>query len=107
MNHSQINRNAAFDAYRPPTLVSVLKGDAGSPSLLYKLAPSGLSAHAYLTATGLSTSSLHTTTVLPSIFASAHTNCLSLLAIANCLCGSPPLAPQHLPISYILSITLL
>lgn len=40
----------------------VLKGEAGSPSLLYRFAPSGLSAQAYLTATGLSTSSFHTTT---------------------------------------------
>gem|GEM_PF-5234974 len=31
---------------------SVLKGDAGRPSLLNKFAPSGLSAHAYRTATG-------------------------------------------------------
>jgi hypothetical protein len=32
--------------------LSVLKGDAGNPSLLYKFAPIGLSAHAYRTAVG-------------------------------------------------------
>jgi hypothetical protein len=35
--------------------LSVRKGDAGKPSLLYRLAPSGLSAQAYLTYNGAGT----------------------------------------------------
>src|SRR5690606_4998961 len=62
---------------------SVRKGDAGKPSLLYKLYPSGLLPHAYLTATGSLISSLQTTTWSSLISADAHTNFLSLPAIAK------------------------
>ena len=40
----------------------VRKGEAGNPSLLYKLASAGLSAHAYRTATGSETALLQTIT---------------------------------------------
>src|SRR5450432_3426891 len=49
---------------RNPNYSSVLKAEAGNPSLLQRFAPSGLSAHAYLTAAGLFISSLQTTTLL-------------------------------------------
>src|SRR5690606_21086839 len=70
-------------------------GEAGSPSLLRKFAPTGLSAQAYLTYTGYAILSLHATTVLFSIFASAHTNCLSSPARATLL--TSPLSPAISP----------
>src|SRR6185312_14282962 len=72
-----------------PTYSSVRNGDAGNPSLLNKLAPCGLSAHAYRTNFGSVILSLHTTTVFPSMVALAHTNFLSAPAMANWLRGSP------------------
>src|SRR5258706_15817111 len=68
---------------------SVRKGAAGKPSALYRLAPIGLSAQAYRTATGAAISLLQTSTVLPFIIALAQTNFLSPLAIANCFSVSP------------------
>lgn len=50
---------------------SVLKGDAGKPSALYKQA-SGFIAQAYLTATGTGTFLQLTITLLPVIIASAQ-----------------------------------
>jgi len=61
--------------------LTVVNGEGGNPSLLYKFAPSGLSAHAYLTVTGLLISSLHAVTLLPLMIAFAHTNFLSGEAI--------------------------
>src|SRR5450759_2063612 len=78
--------------------LSVLNGDAGKPSLLYKLAPSGLSAHAYLTYMGLAILSLHTITLSLSIFAFAQTNFLSAPAIANSPGSSPSFVVSPLPI---------
>lgn len=60
-------------------------GEAGNPSELYRLQPSGLSDHAYRTAMGVFTEGLDTITVFPFITASAHTNFLSAPAMANCL----------------------
>ena len=54
-----------------PGQSSVRNGDAGRLAPLYKL-QIGLSAHAYLTATGKATAGEDTTIVLPSITASAQ-----------------------------------
>src|SRR5678809_56829 len=77
---------------------SVLNGEAGNPSLLHRLGNGGLSAHAYRTYMGLATSSLHTTTLCPSIFALAQTNFLSGPAIANSFNSSPLLVINPLPV---------
>ena len=65
--------------------LSVLKGDAGNPSALYKLASSGLSAHAYRTATGFFTAfaCIQPPYYPVSDYALAQTNFLSAPAIAN------------------------
>ena len=52
-----------------PGQSSVRNGQAGRSAALYRLQPAGLLAQAYRTATGFSTSSLHTTTVSPSMLA--------------------------------------
>ncbi len=61
---------------------SVLKGDAGKPSRLNRLAE-GLLAQRYRTAAGLGIAAERTTTVSPTILASAATNLRSNPAIAN------------------------
>src|SRR6478752_214105 len=75
----------------------VSNGDAGSPSLLYKLAPSGLSAQAYLTNFGSTIFSFHTITLSPLITAFAQTNFLSAPAIAKYFSLSPSLVVNPLP----------
>src|SRR5438094_886793 len=77
--------------------LSVLNGDAGKPSLLYKFGLTGLSAHAYLTQIGLATSSFQTIILLPSNFAFAQTNFLSAPATANSLSSSPSFVIKPAP----------
>jgi S-formylglutathione hydrolase FrmB len=61
-----------FDPIVMPGQLSVLKGEAGKPSVFTRLASYGLLAHAYLTATGLVTFSLYTTTFPSSRYAFAQ-----------------------------------
>jgi hypothetical protein len=65
------------------------KGEAGSPSLLYRLAKAGLSAHPYRTYFGSGIRSFHSTTLLFSILAVAHLNFLSWPAMAKWPGSSP------------------
>src|SRR3989337_1622123 len=78
--------------------LSVLNGDAGSPSLLYKFGLTGLSAQAYRTCNGFCTSSFQTIILSPSIFALAQTNFLSAPAITNSPGSSPSFVISPRPV---------
>src|ERR1700722_2451749 len=76
---------------------SVLKGGAGNPALLKRFALAGLFSHAYRTAIGCGTIGDETTTVSPSIFASAQTNFLSSPATAKPFSGPSPFTSSPPP----------
>src|SRR4051812_7294860 len=77
--------------------LSVRKGEAGKPSLLYRLAPSGLSAQEYLTYNGAGTPSFQNSTLSALITALAQTNFLSAPAMANCESSPPSLTTSPAP----------
>src|SRR5687768_2882816 len=107
LNNKLETQNQRKKYFRDISYLSVLKGDAGKPSLLYRFGFTGLSAQAYLTYIGSVTSSFHTITLSPSIFALAQTNFLSAPAMANSLSSSPSFVIKPPPVWLKVTVILL